>query len=206
MLLPDKGSFALELYEQLGPMTDWDEELDFPIQRFWGSAVNQAFQPLEDLARDQGDRPGYAVALDPDAALVEDLPWLAQFTGTEVPPGLREEDVRLLAKTAPNLHRGTVDHLREKVRATLDPSTPRRVLVIERDGNASTISVYTYLIETPDLVLTEKVARRFKRAKLILNYVAISGGTYGSLAVEVADYTTVEADFTDYRDLLLNSP
>lgn len=100
-------SFADDLNAQLGP---WQT----PSLTIFADALAVMFQPVADLIYDQGEDGdedflcGWGILLDVDACKPEHLPYLGQFVGVQVTPGLNPEGQRIQIREAAAHARGTV--------------------------------------------------------------------------------------------------
>lgn len=167
-------------------------------------------QPLLDIV-DDGDNgePGWSVILDADRAPVAWLPWLAQFAGVRMIPGLTEDAMRLRIKSTDGFKRGTRKAIEAAARQFLigPDGTPdsATVDVIERHGSAYRFTVTVHEAEVPPGVTAEQIFAAVKEQKpggLVLNPISIVGGDdYLTLRDENASYTAVRTRYIDYDDV-----
>ena len=168
-----------ELYSGLAPVVRGDEETDWTALRFIES-VGRLLDPVERLARDEGDRPGWAHTLMPDTAPVEYLEWLAQFVGVSWGTPPTEADQRLRIQTKEGQRRGRPATLLAAIQATLTGT--KSVLITERyQGSAWRLYVRTYTAETPDQAATLRAILRQKPGGIVLTYEVISADSIDAL-------------------------
>ena len=103
---PDGRPVAEEMYAALGPITSEDPALGWPLLRFINAMAIRP-QATDDLVRDSDEGPGWSGVVDLDRAPVNALPWLAQFVGVELLPGLDDESQRLRIRETAGFRRGT---------------------------------------------------------------------------------------------------
>ena len=191
---PVTGTFAGELYYELGPVAQNDEEHGWALARYL-SAIGAMFEDVETLIRDQDGRPGWAILFDPDACPAYALPWLAQVAG--VPASARQDEASLRAaiRDRAGTRRGTPAALAAAAAATLTGA--RSVRLFEREaGDAYAIGIKVRPSETPDDAVTLAAAKAAKPAGVLLTlYVA-----------DYALYVELPDDYDDYDDLLATAP
>lgn len=124
---------------------------------------------VDDLVRDSDAGPGWSGSLDPDRAFAEHLPWLAQFVGVRLPPGLTVIEQRVYLRDKPRWRRGSRGAMIAEARATLTGT--QSVYFIERASSAYTITVQTLTSETPDPVATLEALLRQKPGGIVLTHV-----------------------------------
>jgi hypothetical protein len=212
MAAPVFNSVGQRLYDALGPLRFKDAELDYPLGHYC-NAIGVMLSPLNDLVREEhhedGDHPGWAHALDVDAAPIFVLPWLAQFVGVILEPFLNDgtEDIEVWAdrqrqriKTHEAYDRGTVGHLVRGAQEWLTGT--KTVYLYERDTNAWHMTIVTLIKETPDATaMLENLRREHKAAGLILDHAMVEGWTYAMIDSEYSTYTAIDADFATYTRL-----
>lgn len=204
MTRPVVSATAEEAYEALGPWTTPDPDHAYFLLRFVASTAN-LLQPVNDLARDTDDAPGWAVLFDPDRAPVDALDWLGQFLGVAPMFGLTEAARRARVRETAGFRRGTVAAIEGAARQYLTGA--RQVKVVERDGgSAYRIRVRTYLAETPNPEAVRQALVDQKPAGIVMTYDVAVGATYGELTEEFATYGQLNAAFDTYRDQTLWIP
>jgi hypothetical protein len=196
--------FQEELYAALGPLTDGDENQGWALLTYCG-AIASMFDQIEGYARDSDDgRPGWAILMDPDRCPSEALPWLAQFVGTTLTPGLSDADQRAQIKAEQAFKRGTPSAIAQALQPYLTGT--RTVLIRERDGGAYNLTVLTYSSETPDSTKALNAILTQKPAGIILTYATVTGANYLVIRASYATYTDLRAAFVTYNGLRNNSP
>lgn len=133
------------LYDELQVTQPRDEALGYPLLILLG-AIGTAFGELHDIVRDTDDGPGWSVLMDPDRCPAWALPWLAQFAGVVLPPGLDEAEQRRRISNPAPYRRGTKLAMIEAAQATLTGT--RTVRVLERTGSSYHFTVVTRPGET----------------------------------------------------------
>lgn len=152
MTRPITSEATESIYESLGPWQRRDTALGNTVDR-WDllhlcESMGQSLQKLDDVIRDRGETPGWAVVMDPDEAPAEWLPWLGQFVGVRLPEGEGDAESRVRIKTTPNFHRGGPDAMRNDVGATL--SGDKQVYLVEKVGDAYHFTVAVRQTEAPE--------------------------------------------------------
>lgn len=207
MAAPDVVPLAQEVHDQLGALSKPDTDDTGWALLCLLDVLLFAAQPIEDLARDRGDRTGWSDALDPDLAPGVLLRWLGQMAGVRVTRGVETdpgwvEAARAEVRNAAGFRRGNTAAMIGAARATLSDPGSGIVYVNERAGGAYLLGVATLDSQTPDAAATEAAIRTQKPAGLVLSYDSIPGGDYASLKGTHTDYADVFATFTDYSDVL----
>lgn len=144
MARPTVTGLAEEAFEDLGPVTAPDGE-----DTGWGAlkllhTLLAPLQAIADIVRDDGDRPGWAVLMDPALCPPEWLRWAGQFYGVRVTPGdptsaAWVEQARDEVASAAGIRRGTVGAIRAAAQRHL--SGTQYVLILERDTSAYHLTV-----------------------------------------------------------------
>lgn len=182
-----------EIYAGLGPMTNGDEDTDWTLLLFVDS-VGRLLHDVELLARDTEDVPGWSSILDPDAAPVVYLPWLAQFVGVSWAATPTEANQRLRIANREGQARGTLAALIAAVQSTLDE--PKQVTVDERYlDDAYRLRVVTYTSQTPDSDATLAAILRQKPAGIVLEYDVVDADSIDALV------GTIDEQVGDIDDL-----
>lgn len=204
-LAPD--TFAERLYEMLAPLARADPDNAWSLLLYI-NAVGVMFQLIEDLVRDTPEGPGWSILLDLDRCPVEALPWLGQFVGVRIPPGMNEADARLRIAHTDGFKRGTRNALIGAASSTLTGA--KTVIFRERDhapadtpNYAYYLSVYTYVTQTPNAAATLAALLAQKPAGIVLTYAAITGHDYESVQALHTTYASLVVAFADYTALLL---
>ncbi len=170
MSRPEVPAAAEVLYAELAVSQPGDDTRGWPLLILLG-AVGHALGPrLYDLVRDTGDVPGWTSALSPSDAPSWVLPWLAQFAGVWLTPGIVEEQQRAQITSPTAFERGSEDAMTGAAKPTLTSDDPQ-VRFYERNPGPYGLLVRTSTAETPDPVATLAALRSQKPAGLILTYV-----------------------------------
>lgn len=106
-----------------------DEELGWPLLIFNG-CIAKRWQEIEDLIRDTDTAPGWSALVDVDRIPDKGLPYLAQFKGKTILPGMTPDQIRDRIKTADGQDRGTAGavsaaakrRLAQRLRINLTPN------------------------------------------------------------------------------------
>lgn len=147
------GSAIDDLYEALKPLAYADPQNDYSLHKLVTSIAGQ-LQEIEDIARDQGDVPGWAGISHIPTTPEKFLPWLGQFIGVRPPikqPGETDAVVearhreKILAQVG--FKRGTPAAMKASAQAFLTGT--KTVYLTERDTSAYHLFVQTYESETP---------------------------------------------------------
>lgn len=202
----DDGSFLWQLeYDSLGYLKRVDEERDFHLRR-WLEAECAPLQPAWDLLRERADgTPPYGILYDVDRCPAELLPFLALHVGARLTADMDEQQRRDEIRQPTTWRRGDSEKgegestLKIVLRRTLTGS--RRVIVREREPDATGIYVRTLKDETPYEDVTAKLAEEWTVAGLVLDYEAIDGVTWADIAAAFEDWGEVEETFSSWADL-----
>lgn len=169
MARPTVPAVAEQWYGELAVTQPADEQNGWPLLKLLG-ALGTTFGRLHDIVRDADDGPGWSSVLDPARAPVWALPWLAQFAGVRLTPGLTETQQRAQITTPPPFERGSRQAMIDTVAATLTGT--KLVRVLERvGGDAYALTVITRTSETPNAAAAEAAARSQKPIGLILTFL-----------------------------------
>jgi hypothetical protein len=170
------------------------------------AGLGAAFGELHDVVRDTDDGPGWSPLLDPARCPAWALPWLAQFAGVTLTPGLSEQEWRDEITSPPAFERGTPQAIIDATARTL--TGDQRVTLRERDGGPWLLTVITYTAETPDPAAAERAARSQKPIGLLMTFRVDPGWSVGELEDTYSTRTTgdVETGFSTVGDLESNLP
>lgn len=189
-----------EAYRGLGPLTEPDADLDYPLLRFVASVADQ-LQVVNDLARDTDEAPGWAKVFDPARTPDEFVGWLGQFVGVRELVGLTPLAQRMRIRETAGFQRGTKAAIEGAAKQFLSGS--RQVKVYERDGSPYRLRVRTYQTETPDAARVEAAVRAQKPAGLVLTYEVVTGASYGQMDTAHGTYADMDAAYPTYQDQTL---
>lgn len=188
-------------YDTFEPFHDMDAAEGYPLAYFC-AALAVPFDQVADLTRDQGDgTPGWVILFDPYACPEPLLPWLAQWEGVEIPPGLATAEVRALIDEAPAQQRGTPDAIVSTAQRYLTDT--RTVIMRERypSDDEGALYIRTLTSETPAPALVAQVLQQRQiPAGIIMDYGTVTGGTYGLEEAAHATYAIAEAAHATYGD------
>jgi hypothetical protein len=174
-------------------------------------AVGEMFKEVEFLARDTlNGEVGWSVLVDLNRIPNKGLPYIAQFLGTGVVPGLTDEEQRDRIRASTNLERGTVDQIKRA--AALHLTGRKTVVFRERDHAACPaeppygLTIITYASETPDPAQTLKDIIAQKPAGIVLRYVTATGQDYDQLYHNNASYGVVYTKYATYQGVVEDQP
>lgn len=203
MARPVVGSVAEEVYADLGPFAALDgEDTSWALLKFVDAICSALFQTVDDYASDTDTESGWTIALDPENAPVAALPFIAQFTGTQLTDDMSEAEKREAIKLPAGYRRGSTAAMIQAIARTLTGN--KHVAFLERyTGSAYQLGVRTQTAETPDAAITEAAALAAKPVGIVLNYSTITGATYTEVAAAYTDYDDMLASTSDYSDVLL---
>lgn len=187
-------------YAALGPFTTPDEKQDWHLLHYVGS-VADLLDPVEALARDTDDAPGWAVVMDPDTVPMDFLGWLGQFVGVRLLVGLDDASQRLRVRETAGFKRGTLAAIAGAARQVLTGS--RQVSILERDGSPYRFRVRTYQAETPSAAAVRTAVEALKPAGLVVTYEVVTGATYAEMDTMHGTYADMDAAYTTYSQQTL---
>lgn len=203
MTRPAVVPLAEELWGELGPISQRDDEMTGWALLALCQALVGPLQFLEDIVRDSDTHIGYEAILDVDVCPPWALEWLGQFIGVRVTPG-DPNDPDWVDRARTEIHattgfqRGTIDAMVAAAQLTLTGT--KTVQVSERSGGPGQLVVLTLAAETPDPVATERALRSQKAAGLVLTY-AVSGDSpfinQGTLTIDAVGVAIDDATIDD---------
>ena len=200
------GSFAQDMYEDLGPVTNADSENGWALAHYV-NAIGVMFQDIEDLVRYPSN---WADLLDPDTAPVRSLGWLAQFVGVRLRHGMTEVEARAAIREEAGWMRGTPLALRNAARRSggmegfEDTGT---VFIFEFfGGDEWAIHVTTFANQTNDDTLVEAALLAAKPVGIVLTYATQTGQIFQQLTDSGRDFSDVDSDYTDFDDVRDSDP
>jgi hypothetical protein len=132
---------AWSLYAALGPWTQGDAGRGYPLLLFC-DALAAMVQPVDDLVRDQGTRPGWSQLLDVQRCPRSALPWLGQFVGVDVDPSLPDAQQRTQLTTQSAEARGTPAAIIAAAQRYV--TSGATVRLTERDGDPYRLTVTVF--------------------------------------------------------------
>lgn len=197
-------TFADDLIAAFEPWTTAD------LQEYL-EALAVPFDQVQLLAFDTDDPEvydGWTLIMDPNRAPAYALPWLAQFVGERLPPGLETSDeaaARQRVIDHPNQRRGTVESIRSVAQRHLTGS--KQVAIYERTPDEDTVTIQTLTAETggnATLIFNELRAEAVP-ADIVLVYGPVTGLTYLGLELDprASDYLEAENEpaWPTYADI-----
>ena len=208
------ATFAGRLYDMLAPVAQLDPLYAWSLLILC-NAIGVPYQLVEDLVRDTPEGPGWSAIMDADRCPPDALPWLAQFAGVRIPPGMTDVDAqRAWVKSTDGFNRGTPSALIGAAKSTLTGA--QRLIFRERDGAAQGdpsspdyayhLTVYSYATETPDATATLNALLAQKPGGIVLHYHAATMQDYQNVKTTNASYAVVKSTFKDYAALAMNQP
>lgn len=117
-------------------------------------ALGVMLSPLHDIVADTGFDgdpdylPGYGMLLDPSSCPAEDLPYLAQFAGVQLPDGIGADQARSLILNEPARKRGGPDAIIAAAKRFLIGT--QSVTLIERHGPNGPDAYWFMLVVRPE--------------------------------------------------------
>lgn len=192
---PELETFAERIYASVEPLAWLDAEADYALAKLAG-ALGEMFQPVEDVARDTPEGPGWSAVVDAIRCPDDWLIWLRQFVGAN---GLRHSITQ-----HSGFQRGTRDAIANAAGMYLTGN--KTVYFRERHGDPYAFEVVTVEAETPDpaAVLAELI--RQKPGGLVLTYRTVAGWDYEAMTDAGGTYATLKTTFATYYDLTNNDP
>lgn len=188
---------AEEMYEALGRFREDDTSGDL---RKLTEALSGNLQLINDIVAETEDgRPGWASAMDLDLAPTSVLPWLAQFVGVTITPGMSDEEARQAIRTPDGFAVGTIAAIRSAAERTLTGT--KRVVIHENTPDLGYLYVRTIASETPDPAATEAAIRSQKPWHVVLEYEATDGFSYIDLAAMFDTYDDLDAADLTYDEV-----
>jgi hypothetical protein len=173
------------------------------------TAIGGMFGEVELYAMADDDELGWSILLDPDAAPVQALPYLAQYVGERLPVGLDEAGMREWIKDAPNQRRGTVESIVRVAQRYL--TGQRTVAVRERSGTGANpedyLTVQTYTTETPNPAVTFSDLRRdVVPADIVLTHNVMDGQAWADVKLTYPTWAAVKAAYATWESARVQMP
>ncbi len=201
---PAVSPLAEELYAALGANTLGD---DFRwLLLFYCQALTLNLQEVHDLAADTDQYPGWSALLDVSRAPAKALPYLAQFVGADVLPGLDDASQRLRIAEAQGWRRGTPASIRAAAQQWLTGA--RHIFMTERqDGSAYRLRLAFYATEVADQDQLTRAVQAAVPAGILLTVTILPGWTYADLQAAYAGktYADLQADYAGQSYAYLGS-
>lgn len=201
---PTVGTVGQELYDDLEPLAYADAANDYALLTLAG-AVGGMFQGVSDLCRATDDGPGWSQLLDVTRCPTAFLPYLAQFVGVTLTPGLTDAQWRAQIVAETGMARGTVGAITAAARKLLTGS--QTVVVIERaGGDPYAFGVVTYTSETPDSDAVLAALTAAKPAGLVMTYSCVDGQIWAQLIANYATWQDVINAYPTWLDVINDTP
>lgn len=212
---PSLGSVAEELYARLEPFHErinpdrpsesiTDAALGWPLLIYWGLIASQ-WQEIDDLSRDSDAGPGWSALLDIDRIPDKGLPYIAQFKGKSLLPGMTPADARARIRGTDGFDRGAASAIR--IAAQRHLTGTKTVNINERFANDPwQLGVVTYVTETPDPVQTFNDIIEQKPYGIKLTHSVVNAYNYEVLRVAFDDYNAIMVHYADYQGVRDNVP
>jgi hypothetical protein len=197
------GTTTQELYDALLPLAYADALQSNALWKFCCSIAG-TLQDVEDLARDDGDRPGWADIVDLSVAPSSFLDWLGQFVGVQPVGNLTDAQKRQRIANKEGFKRGSVPAMRSAAQVYLTGS--KTVNLYERDTSPYHITVNTYTAETPDSAAVQRALISQKPAGIVLTYTVTPGQTWGQMMAAHATWTLVNSFYSNWNEVVNDTP
>lgn len=199
---PQVSRSAAAIYEAIGSTLRAGDPEGGYLLLLLIEAAHRAAAPVEDLVRDNGDTPGWAVAADLDMAPAAGLPWLGQWVGVRPRPELDTDTQRSRIRDRTEWIRSTPAYFLAVAREYLTGG--RRVELYERDaGIPSHARVRVFAEEVPDQARLRD-AMGLASGWIKLNVEIVTGQSYDQLSAAYPLYDDLTAEFATY-DLMTYS-
>jgi hypothetical protein len=197
MTRPVVGEVAEEMYRRMGPVTDQDEVLGWPLLTYVGAFCDTYLQDIDDLSSDQPTYGGWGGIMNPDTAPLYALPWTAQFVGVRYNSALSQADNIALIKEPTGWKRGSPQAIIAAIKPFLTGS--KSVVLTERyTGDAYKVLVTTQTGECPNVPAMQAAALAQKPAGILMTFSAVLGQLYSQLKTAQATYAAAKAAYVNY--------
>jgi hypothetical protein len=131
MARPVVNPIAERIYEEIAPVTVFDEENDWALLHFIHAWTN-AMMAVEEVARDTDEGPGWSSVLDPDRAPAMFLDFLSALVGSRGYKGEPDDHKRIRINGMTGLRRGSS----QAMRAAASISSSMSALVAHGDSTS----------------------------------------------------------------------
>lgn len=144
----------------------------------------------------------------PAAVDLEETPdprWLATITGTRLPAGMDDAQVRDYIRTRSSWSRGTPAAM---LAAAREAYPAGRITFLERDGSPwkLTIQIYGAEATTADLARVKAAVEVHKPVGIVLDVARVVGATYAHMSAEHGTYDDLAGDFATYDEMTWHVP
>lgn len=191
---------ADDYYRRLGPLTIPDPDNGFALMAL-ADALTKPLSLVYQLSQATDEHEPWEIALDPDTAPEEILPWLAQPAGVSLQPSDTIEQQRARIKAASGMFAGSDQSIRDEVSLHSTSRDPARVKVLHPAQWQITVVVRT--ADTPDPAASERAALCQIPAGSLLTFVVSdypiwneTTGTWDEVAAGVSWNDATIADVT----------
>lgn len=202
---PIIGDFAQRIYDQLEPIAWDDVNQEWALATYVG-ALDPMFQEIDDYASDGDDgEPGWSILLDLNRCPTKALPFMGQFVGVQLTPGLTDAQMRARIAAHPGFGRGTPSAIIAAAQAHLTGTGD--VLMTERyTGDPYKLYVATRTSQTPNSTQTLADIMAAKPAGIILTYETIAGQTFQELLTNASPFSSTYTTYATFQGVLKNAP
>lgn len=201
MARPTVSAAAERLFASLGPWARADGDTTGWVLLHLCHALTQSIQDVDVLAADTDTTAGWSVALDPTNAPVDALPWLAQFVGVVLPPGVGAAAQRAAIIAHAGFQRGTLAALGAAIQEQLTGA--KSYFIQERYPDAYGVLVQTYAAQTPDPAAVTAAVDAALPAGIVATVQLLSGWNLGQMKTHYTGMTLANLK-TDYTGQTLN--
>lgn len=202
MTQPAVGYMTQKMYDAIKQWHTDDAENGWAGLRFCQAVCEAGLEIVATLSRDTTNGPGWSALLDLNRCPIEDLPYLAQFRGVQIPGGLSPEAQRAVILSQPSAARGRPATIIAAVKQTLSGS--QHIALVERDTSPYHATIQVYQVQVVDEALTLAAIAANKPAGLIIDLEIIQGPTYGETKQPLPadpNYGDREGYFPTYGDI-----
>ena len=187
--LDNDGGDTLTTFSD-GVVDNYEAWIDVDSENYL-RALGSMFEQVYNIVEAQGDpddsddyTAGWSTLLDPDVCPASFLPFLAQFNGTDLPPGIDETTARLKIKLECAQLRGTVASMKWQAQQNLTGT--QFLQVKERTGPDGVVPdayhmVFTFRVnECPSVPALIAAVELRKPAGIQITYQSTAGYTWNS--------------------------
>lgn len=200
MAKPDLGPIGELVYEAMGFWASQDEENDWTMAIVCDVIGQVFFEPIYDIVAEgeDGER-GWSKRFDPYGTPANGLPYLAQFPGAVLTPGMTEDQAREEIAEPTGWGRGRLPSITLITKRELTGT--KWVRIRPRTPGPGHIYIRTLASETPHpaRVETELLDRGIPAWEL-LDYEAITGVHYVDAEAGWKTYEEAEAELSTYYE------
>jgi len=205
---PRLGTVGAELYDALHPFAWADREHGWALAHMC-EAVGRMWQAVADLVHeDEQGRPGWSAVMDVDRAPgagseIDCLPFLAQFAGVRLQPGMTDSERRAAIRAREGYHRGRPGAIIDFA-LTFTDRLPGSVYLRERYdpdlGAGVDAPGHGRVVIRRSRLAAEWQGREAEIRALVLARIP-AGLLYDVLITDEHDYDEVLDTYSDYDDV-----